>query len=124
MIPKETEKNGRPLSVLFFDLNDPFDHLNWSGTPAQIIRCLKEAGVQVTAIGPNYLFVRKSINWILHRYYQYIQKRFYHIDRDLFWVRLFTRCSNKRLRAHARADAIITAFPAFTSFVQKGVPIF
>ncbi|HEY1987118.1 MAG TPA: glycosyltransferase family 4 protein [Terracidiphilus sp.] len=123
MVPTNTSNEKRPLRVLFFDLNDPFDHLNWSGTPAQIIRCLKEAGAQVTVLGPNFLFIRKSINWIIHRYYRYVRKRFYHIDRDLFWVRLFTRLSNRRLRAET-ADAIVTAFPAFTSFLQQGLPIF
>jgi glycosyltransferase involved in cell wall biosynthesis len=124
MSPGKITNVDRPLRILFFDLNDPFDHLNWSGTPAQIIRCLREAGVHVTVNGPHYLFVRKSINWILHRYYRYARKLFYHIDRDLLWVRLFTRLANKRLQAHPDADAIVTTFPAFTAFVRCGLPVF
>lgn len=124
MSASETTSEDRPLRVLFFDLNDPFDHLNWSGTPAQILRSLQAAGVSVAASGPHYLFVRKSINWILHRYYRYCKKLFYHIDRDLFWVRIFTAFANRRLYSDRDADAIVTAFPAFTSFLRTGLPIF
>ena len=114
----------RPLKVLFFDLNDPLDPSNWSGTPAQIFRCMELAGVEVVKAGPHYVFIRKSINWILHRYYRFGKKLFYHIDRDRFWTRAFTELANWSLREHCDADAIVTAFPAFTSFVRRGLPIF
>lgn len=113
----------RPLRVLFFDLYDPLDESVWSGTPAQIYRCLQEAGVSVTSVGGHGLFFRKAINWIIFRYYRYGKKLFYHIDRDLFWVRAFTRLGNMRLKSF-KADAVVTSFPAFTAFVGHGLPVF
>src|SRR5690242_16249137 len=71
-------RSAKPLKVLFFDLKDPLDSSNWSGTPAQIFRCLEEAGATVIPIGSHYLFHRKSINWIIFRYYRYVKKLFYH----------------------------------------------
>lgn len=112
----------KPLKLLFFDLNDPLDPTNWSGTPAQIFRCLQEAGVDVQAAGPYYRFLRKSINWIYYRYYRYSQKLFYHIERDLFWIRLFTDLGSRAMGSDA--DAIVTASPSFTSFIRPGLPIF
>lgn len=112
----------KELKVVFFDLNDPLDPRNWSGTPAQIFRCLQDAGVDVTASGPHFRFIRKSINWIVFRYYHYTQKLFYHIERDLFWVRLFTKLGSRRITGDA--DAIVTAIPSFTAFVRPGIPIF
>ena len=115
---------ARALQVLFFDLYDPLDPTNWSGTPAQIFRSMELAGTQTVPVGPHYLFFRKSINWIIFRYYRYRKNLFYHIDRDLFWVRAFTMLGNMRLKAHKDADAVVTAFPPFTSFVRRGLPIF
>lgn len=112
-----------PLRVLFFDLHDPLDESVWSGTPAQIYRCLEAAGVQLTAVGGHGWFFRKAINWIIFRYYRSTRGLFYHIDRDLFWVKLFTALGNKYLKL-SEADAIVTTFPAFTSFVKAGLPIF
>jgi glycosyltransferase involved in cell wall biosynthesis len=112
----------KKLKVLFFDLNDPLDPTNWSGTPAQIFRCLQEAEVEVTAAGPYFRFIRKSINWIYYRYYRYTQQLFYHIERDLFWIRLFTDLGSRRMGFDA--DAVVTASPSFTSFVRPGLPIF
>jgi len=120
----DRSRDERPLKVLFFDLYDPLDPSNWSGAPAQIYHCMKLAGAETVPVGPHYLFFRKSINWILYRYYRYLKGLFYHIDRDLFWVRAFTALGNRRLKAHPDADAVITTFPAFTSFVRRGVPIF
>lgn len=114
---------GRQLRVAFFDLNDPFDPQNWSGIPAHIISFLRDAGVAVLPAGPNFLFPRKSINWILHRYYRFGKKLFYHIDRDAFWVRLFTQMAHTRLKS-MRADAVVTAFPAFAAYLPVGRPIF
>jgi len=115
---------SRPLKVLFFDLYGPLDPENWSGTPAQIFRCLEEAGVTVIAVGPHYLFWRKAIQWFIYRYYKWFRKLFYHIDRHLFWAKVFTRLGNMRLRKYRDADAVVTSFPPFTTFVRKGLPIF
>lgn len=125
-LARRTDRSGdvRALKVLFFDLYDPLDPSNWSGTPAQIFHSLELAGANTVPVGAHYLFFRKSINWILFRYYHYRKNLFYHIDRDLFWVRAFTTLGNRRLKAHKDADAVITAFPAFTSFVRRGLPIF
>jgi glycosyltransferase involved in cell wall biosynthesis len=111
-----------PLKVLFFDLDDPLDPTNWSGTPLQIFRCLQEAGVDVTAAGPYFRFIRKSINWVYYRYYRYTQKLFYHIQRDPFWARLFTDLGSRQMTMNA--DAVVTASPSFTSFIRPGLPIF
>jgi len=115
---------GRPLKLLFFDLYGPLDPENWSGTPKQIFHCLEEAGATVIPVGPHYLFWRKSIQWIIFRYYKWYKKLFYHIDRHLFWARVFTKLGNRRLRKYRDADAVVTSFPPFTSFVSKGLPIF
>ena len=87
----------------------------------QIIRSMRDAGLDVVPAGPNFLFLRKSVNWLLHRYYRYAKKLFYHIDRDAFWVRLFTRMAYRRIQS-IRADAIVTAFPAFAAYLPKGRP--
>ena len=114
---------NRPLRVLWVDLNDSLDPSNWSGTPRQIIRSLQQAGVDVVTFGSENLFFRKAINWILHRYYRYARKLFYHIDRDLFWVKFFTWLVNRRLRHVHDADAIVCPFPPFAAFLRTNLPI-
>ena len=49
---RASEVSGCPIRVAFATIGDPEERRTWSGTPFFMMRALREAGVEVTALGP------------------------------------------------------------------------
>jgi glycosyltransferase involved in cell wall biosynthesis len=114
----------KPLSLVFYDLNDPEDKNFWAGTAAHIIHGLRKAGHDVYSSGPHIPFTRRGILWLWYNFYLRFRGKQYHPDRHLAMTWLYTQLGNWKLRKYRRADAILTVSPPFTAFLTTQQPIF
>jgi len=53
-------QSGAPVRVAFATIGDPEDRRTWSGSPFFMVRSLREAGAEVTALGPYRSFAEVS----------------------------------------------------------------
>jgi glycosyltransferase involved in cell wall biosynthesis len=114
----------RPLSLVFYDLNNPEDKKFWAGTAAHIIHGLRKAGHDVVSVGGHIPLMRRCILWFCYRFYLYGRGKNYHPDRHLPMTWLYTQIGNWKLRNYRKADAILTVSPPFTAFLKTQKPIF
>lgn len=120
----DTTGPQRPLSLVFYDLNQPEDKKFWAGTAAHIIHGLRKAGHQVTSVGGH---IPRTRRWILRFWYNYYLRfkgKRYHPDRHVSMTWLYTQVGNRKLNKHRDADAILTISPPFTAFLKTKQPIF
>jgi glycosyltransferase involved in cell wall biosynthesis len=120
----EVKARHRPLSLVFYDLNNPADKKFWAGTAAHIIHGLRKAGHEVVSVGGHVPFLRRCILWLWYRFYRYSQGKNYHPDRHVSMTWLYTQIGNWKLRSYRKADAILTVSPPFTAFLNTQKPIF
>ncbi|AFL88033.1 glycosyltransferase [Terriglobus roseus DSM 18391] len=114
----------RPLSLIFYDLNDPLDAGLWAGTAAHIIHHLREAGHKVSVVGPQLPTLRRVSTSLFYHFYNRVFRKYYHVDRDRFLTWVFTQVGNLKLFLHARADGVITLSPPFTAYLRSREPIY
>lgn len=120
----ELNEPMRPLSLAFYDLNNPEDKRFWAGTSAHIIHGLREAGHRVYSVGPQIPSTRRCILWLWYNYYLRFRGKHYHPDRHVSMTRLYTQVGNWKLQRYRDVDAILTVSPPFTAFLTTRKPIF
>jgi glycosyltransferase involved in cell wall biosynthesis len=123
MIRLQSESDSRPLSLVFYDINDVLAKSFWAGTAAHIIHALRRRGHRVAVVGPHIPFLRRCIKWVVYRYYLWLRRKYYHVDRDVFWTWVYTQIGNLKLLRHRNADAILTCSPPFTAYLKAKPPI-
>lgn len=122
--PAPQNQSDRPLSLVFYDIGDPFDNTRWAGIPAHIIHILRHAGHKVDIVGSNIPFLRRSVHWLWYHYYLWFQHRYYHAERDVSLTWLSTLTGNYKLRRKTNVDAVITCSPPFASYLNTTHPVF
>jgi glycosyltransferase involved in cell wall biosynthesis len=115
---------AKPLSLVFYDVNDPLDKTLWAGTAAHIIHSFQRAGHQVRVVGKHIPFVRRCFLWLWYHYYLWVEKKYYHPDRDVFWTRIYSKIGSFKLSHLRGVDAVVTCSPAFTAYLETPHPVF
>ena len=124
-VAQSGDSTARRLNLIFYDYRDnPEDKLAWSGTASHIILGLRRAGQQVTAVGPVAPQLRRALISPLWHGYRLLRKQHYIADRHMLFTRLFTAAGNRRLRALADAEAILTVSTTCAAFLRVRQPIF
>jgi glycosyltransferase involved in cell wall biosynthesis len=101
---------------------DPNDEGFWSGTPMHIVGALRDAGHEVSTIGP----LEPGVTlWgrIKGRFYRHAFERNYLINRDPAVCSARAVHANRLLRDHTGADAIIVPYPPDAAYLKCPAPL-
>ena len=123
-IQAPARKPGEPLSLVFYDVNDPLDKTYWAGTAAHIIHSFERAGYHVRTVGNHVPRLRRLFLAIWFRYYRWVEKKSYHPDRDLFWTWVYSKIGSRKLARLGNVDAVVTVSSAFTAYLETDHPTF
>ena len=122
--PADPLSPAKPLSLVFYDVNDPRDKTYWAGTAAHIIHSFERAGHRVRVVGNHVPRLRRGFLAIWYRYYLWLKKKHYHTDRDLFWTWIYSKIGSFKLGRLREVDAVITLSPPFTAYLDTPHPTF
>jgi glycosyltransferase involved in cell wall biosynthesis len=115
---------AKPLSLVFYDVYDPLDKTYWAGTAAFIIQSFQRAGNRVRVVGKHIPFLRRCFLWIWYHYALWVEKKYYHPDRDVFWTWVYSKIGSFKLSRLKEVDAVVTCSPAFTAYLDTPHPVF
>lgn len=115
------------MRIAFVHYQDPTDESVWNGTPAYLIKRLRESGNDVVVVGPlhgRFHLFAHFISHIRRRFYRYFAKRNFYVHRDPHVSKARGRFASRILAGIPKLDAVLCVVPSDAAFIQTSAPLF